>query len=208
MLVFATANIAVFATPKTGSTALYMALRKHAQIVLAGQPRFKHMTVRKYERHFEPFLEGAYGLKPERVAAMREPLEYLRSWYKYRQRPELTRASQSTENVSFEEFALAAIASDPPAYAAVGPQLEFLSNATGEVGIHHLFSHEDGLMTAFISERLGKDVRTKPHNVSPIVPTDLSAEADQRIRTALAADYAIWDRIRAAGGYLPTGYGT
>lgn len=206
MLIFVPANLAVFATPKTGTTAFYLATKKHAQIIFAGQPRFKHMTVRKYERHLQPFLAEAYNLKPERVATMREPIDYLRSWYKYRQRDDLLRADQSTQGKTFDEFALAAVSDDPPKFAAVGPQSEFLGTETGEIGIHHLFSYEDDLMARFVSVRLEKLIQTKEQNVSPKVPADLEPDMEKRVRQALSREYEVWQKIRDAGGYLETGY--
>lgn len=202
MLIFAPANLAVFATPKTGSTALYLAFRKHAQIVMAGQPRFKHVSLTKYERHIAPMLADGFGLTPDRAAAIREPLDYLRSWYRYRQRPDMARAHQSATGISFEAFALAAISDAPPAYAAVGRQIDFLSNAAG-VAVGHLFTQEDELLPAFIAERIGLEaVKVGRQNVSPAAPTDISAKAEAQVRAAWAADCALWARVADAGGAL------
>lgn len=202
MLVFAPANLAVFATPKTGSTAFYLAFRKHAQIAMAGQPRFKHVSLAKYERHIAPMLAEGFGLTPDRAAAIRAPLDYLASWYRYRQRPDMARAHQSAAGISFEEFALAAISDTPPAYAAVGRQVDFLSTGAG-VAVDHLFTQEDELLPAFVAERLGLDrVKLGRQNVSPPAPTDISPAAEARVRAAWAADCALWDRVAAAGGYL------
>lgn len=202
MLIFAPANLAVFATPKTGSTALYLAFRKHAQIAMVGQPRFKHVSLTKYERHIAPMLAGGFGLVPERAAAIREPLDYLASWYRYRQRPDMARAHQSAAGVSFEEFALAAISDAPPPYAAVGRQMDFLSAGAG-VAVDHLFTQEDELLPAFIADRIGLEkVKLGRQNVSPAAPTDIAPTAAARIRAAWASDCALWQRVADAGGYL------
>jgi len=79
MLVFGDANLVLFAVPKTGSTAYHLALRGKADISLINKPFLKHMSMRKYEADFAPFLQKAYGLAPARVAVMRDPLEQLRS---------------------------------------------------------------------------------------------------------------------------------
>ncbi len=202
MLVFASANLAVFATPKTGSTALYLAFRKHAQIAMAGQPRFKHVSLSKYERHIAPMLRDGFSLTPDRAAAIREPLDYLRSWYRYRQRPDIARAHQSAAGVSFEDFALAAISDAPPPYAAVGRQVEFLSTSQG-VAVDHLFTQEDELLPAFIAEKLGLEtLKLGRQNVSPPADTLLSPGAEAQVRAAWAADCDLWQRVADAGGYL------
>ena len=54
MLVFAAANLVLFAVPKTGSTAYHLSLRGKAHSGLAGRAAIKHMTARKYEQHFAP----------------------------------------------------------------------------------------------------------------------------------------------------------
>jgi len=202
MLVFAPANLAVFATPKTGSTALYLAFRKHAQIAMAGQPRFKHVSLAKYERHIAPMLADGFGLTPERAAAIREPLDYLASWYRYRQRPDMARAHQSAAGVSFADFALAAISDTPPAYAAIGRQVDFLSTAAG-VAVDHLFTQEDELLPAFIAEKIGLEaIKLGRQNVSPPARTDLSQATAARVRAAWAADCDLWQRVADEGGYL------
>ena len=108
MLVFVDANIVLFAVPKTGSTAYHMALRGKADISLANKAGLKHMTARKYDRDFGPYLAQAHGLTPERVAVMRDPLEQLRSWYRYRQDPKRKGAGNSAAGLSFDDFVLAA----------------------------------------------------------------------------------------------------
>src|SRR5689334_15601464 len=98
--------------PKCASTSTEAILRPYGQIVTGNSPDFKHMPYRVYERFFRPFLKakvkGRFS-QIEVVCLFREPVEWVNSWYRYRQRDELLRTPQkrrnSTKGMSFEEFA-------------------------------------------------------------------------------------------------------
>ena len=203
MLVFATADLVLFAVPKTGSTAYHLALRSKADIVLAGRASIKHMTVRKYERHFAPYLAQAHGLAPERVAVIRDPLEYLRSWYRYRQRPNGPAETKRIRDMGFDAFVLAALEPKPPAFAKTGTQRAFVSGRDGEIAVDHLFAYERPLaLRTFLSERLGFAVTPAQKNVSPPADTAISPAVEARLRQVQAAEFDLHARVMAAGGHL------
>lgn len=208
MLVFANANLVLFAVPKTGSTAYHLALRGKADIVLAGRAAIKHMTARKYDRHFAPYLAQAHGLTPERVAVIRDPLEQVRSWYRYRQRPDTAGRPNSAAGLSFDEFVLASLQDDPPPYARLGNQLAFVSDRQGTIRIDHLFAYERPVVfRQFLSDRLGFEVKTDQKNVSLPAPTPISPQVEARLRAARTDEFALHDSILAAGGHLVTTLG-
>ncbi len=208
MLVFAAANLVLFAVPKTGSTAYHLALRGKADIVLAGRAAIKHMTARKYDRHFAPYLAQAHGLTPDRVAVIRDPLEQIRSWYRYRQRPETAGRPNSAAGLSFDEFVLATLQDNPPPYANLGSQRAFVSDRHGAIRVEHLFAYERPLIfRQFLSERLGFEVKTEQKNVSPAAPTPISADVEARLRAARADEFALHESILATGGHLVTPLG-
>ncbi|MGJ8557019.1 MAG: hypothetical protein ACSHW6_08260, partial [Sulfitobacter geojensis] len=82
MLVFLRHKITFLATPKTGTTAVEMALKPRAEIVFSKNR--KHITAVRYANKIAPFLEDTFGVRPASVAVMREPVDQIRSWYKYR----------------------------------------------------------------------------------------------------------------------------
>ncbi|CUH68295.1 hypothetical protein TG4357_03498 [Thalassovita gelatinovora] len=203
MLVFVDANLVLFAVPKTGSTAYHLALKGKAEISFSGKAAYKHMSLRKYERHFGPYLREAHGLTPERVAVMRHPIEQIRSWYRYRSRPTPKKEKGVLEGMRFDDFVAEVIAPRPPEFARIGSQLTFLASEDGAVRVDHLFAYERPLLLRqFLSARLGQDFETKQKNVSPQIDAPLSAEMEARLRDARAEDFALYDRIVAAGGYL------
>ena len=203
MLVFVDANLTLFAVPKTGSTAYHVSLRGGADIVLAHKGYLKHMTVRAYARHVAPWLDTAHGLRPERAAVVRDPLDHLRSWYRYRHRPERRGTPRSAADVDFDDFVLAAIADAPPPYADIGSQHAFLADADGAVRVEHLFAYERlDVFHRFMEERLNRDITVSRRNVSPAADTPVSPAVEARLRAARAADFDLHARIVAAGGHL------
>lgn len=205
MLVISEANIVILAVPKTGSTALEGALRHQADIVF-GRGR-KHITAQRYRNRVAPFLERTFGERLETVAVMREPLEQLRSWFCYRSQPRHAHTSKSTQEMTFNEFIRAVLKDSPPKHARVGSQFRFLTDAHGGLLVTHLFSygHQPKLLE-FLSHRIGEDVALARENVSPIRDTDLSARIEKKLRTQRASDFALYNRLMAANGYLGPGW--
>ncbi|MGR3323094.1 MAG: hypothetical protein ACU0DK_14320 [Pseudooceanicola sp.] len=205
MLVFTRANFTLFAVPKTGSTAYHVALKNKAQIVLAQDTALKHMTLRKYDRWFAPYLKGAHDLSPDRVAVMRNPVEQVRSWYRYRMRPKVAGGPNDLTGMSFDDFIGDVIAKRPPEHARIGSQFVFLTSPEGELRVTHLFAYERrDLLDDFLSDRLGEAVETKRKNVSPEVDAPLSAAAEEAFLKARPEEWALYESLMMAGGRLET----
>ncbi|MGH1466498.1 MAG: hypothetical protein ACRBBQ_14180 [Cognatishimia sp.] len=201
MQIYFKQNLAFLATPKTGSTAYEMTLRKHADIVFA--KRRKHMTAGQFQRKMTPFLDDFYGISPERLAVMRHPIEQIRSWYRYRTAPKSGRSDASTANLSFDDFVLAVLQEPQPKFAAIGSQYGFLSMADGSVPVHHLFAYEaQSTLRKFLEQRFDEKLSFPNKNVSPPKPAPLSPEVEQKLRQARAAEFALYDRIQQADGHL------
>ena len=201
MLIFPEHGLTYLATPKTGTTAVHLSLQGHADIVFKG-PR-KHMTARRYRKHVEPFLRKAYGVTPETVAVMRNPVEQLRSWYKYRSRENIAGSDRSTTGMSFDDYVQAVVAPNPPEHAQVGSQFKFLTDHKGKVLVTHLFDYDNQTgLVAFLSGKLGCDVRLGRHNVSPDIDAPLSVETEMLLRARREKEFALYDALKSANGYL------
>ena len=204
MLVFLKHNLVFFAVPKTGTTSYQAALKGKADIIMRGAPAVKHLNMRKYERSFGPFLQKAFNLVPERMGVMREPLDLMRSWYKYRSRLKAD-DKNSTANMSFEQFIELSLQFKPPSVAAVGTQMNFLAGKSGKNGMHHLFAIEHAeLLDEFLANIFEEPMKIPRKNVSPKAPTPISDELALRFREERADEYALYDALIASGGYLST----
>lgn len=202
MLIFLDARLAFLATPKTGTTAVEAALKRHADLVF--QRTRKHMPARRFNRKVAPFVANTFGIPLETVAIMREPTEQLRSWFRYRARDDKIGTPQSTRSVSFDRFVKDIIAEKPPEYARINGQFSFLT-MKGTLAVTHLFAypHMD-TFRRFMEQRLDVALEFKRQNVSPEFDAPLGNEVAARLRTARADEFALYDRLLEHGGYLHT----
>lgn len=191
MLVFWEQRLAFLATPKTGSTAIAAALESLAAVSIQRPPLLKHTTVHRYRRFIGPYLEAASKESFTLVALMREPTDWLGSWYRFRQREE-TEPAKSTRDISFDEFVRAWCREDRPDFADVGSQGRFLRPRQG-VGVDRLFRYEAiGTFVHFLEDRLGCEIILPRLNVSPEGTTDLTPATEALLREAAAEDFALY----------------
>jgi hypothetical protein len=198
MIVSLRRRIAFLAMPKAASTAIEAALAPHADIVISGDPRLKHMPLRRYTRFVAPLL-AAYDARPvETLCLIREPLDWLASWYRYRRREGLSEPGKRTDGMSFAGFVEAWLAAEPPPFARVGRPAEFLRPRAGGPGIDHLFRYEAiGACEAFLAGRFAAPFRFAHLNVSPPAGVDLPPALRARAEAALAEDYRLWHGARS-----------
>lgn len=193
MLIFWKQRLAILAVPKTGTTALETALAPLADAAILNPPGLKHCTVAKYRKELAPFFEQK-GRRPlELVAVMREPIEWLGSWYRYRSRPALTGQENSTAGITFDAFVEAYLTEDQPSFAKVGAQSKFLQGS-----VDHLFRHDRPAdLLSFLSKRLGPLPAFDRHNESPTAKTSLSPMVEAHLRAERVEDFALWATLAA-----------
>jgi len=202
MLVCTAQNLAFIAVPKTGTTAIEMALRPRADIIF-GKHR-KHMTAQRFHRKIAPFLAEAFDLRPECMAIMRAPEEQIRSWYRYRTGERQKGTENSTFQMSFDEFVQDVISEGPPPHAGIGSQWKMLTGGS-KVLVHHLFCYESQpVMRTFLNDRFGESIEIGVKNVSPPAEAPLEPKTRAALRRARAEEYALYDRLCDAGGHLRT----
>ena len=197
MLVFLKAGLVILATPKTGSTALHLALGRQADIVTRGLPAAKHIAFGKYRRLAAPLVESLPGPPPQVCALVREPVDWLGSWYRYRRSGALAGTDRSTAGMTFEDFALAWLSDTPPPCARVGNQAGFLTLPRCGTPVDILWRYEafDAFLD-WLSDRLDTPITLPDSNVSPPAPLELSAATRARLDAALAPDRALWEGAR------------
>lgn len=201
MLIFVKERLVFLSMPKTGTTAYQTALAERADIVVSDPPELKHAPIYRYDRFFRPIFEKVCKAEMETLAVVREPIGWLGSWYRYRQRPFLAGKPNATHGISFDEFVLAYMKGDKPAFANVGSQARFLTPRPGAAPVTHLFRYEDpARLDAFLEERLGVRIETGRENVSPALPLTLSPDIETRLRRKCAEEFALYEGIADDGG--------
>lgn len=86
MLVFIEKNLVFLSMPKTASTAFIAALTPYASMIIKSPPGVKHMNLRRFDNRLRPLIEKNQSVPIETLAVIRHPLDWLGSWYRYRQR--------------------------------------------------------------------------------------------------------------------------
>lgn len=197
MLVFWKERLVFLAVPKTGTSAYEHALAPRASMVVNTPPELKHAPVYRYNRFFRPMFEKVGGEDMELLAVIREPIDWLGSWYRYRQRPFLDGRPTSTKGISFDDFCQAYAKGDRPPFANVGSQAKFVEPRPNGVSIKHLYRYENqaGLIE-FLEDRLDEKLSLPRSNVSPDRALDLSKETREKLMRKCAADFEVWERAR------------
>jgi hypothetical protein len=197
MLVFWKARLVLLAVPKTGSSAYETALAPHASMAVLDPPELKHAPVYRYNRFFRPMFEKVGG-EMELMAVVREPVSWLGSWYRYRQRPFLDGRPTSTSGISFDDFVTAYTKGERPRFANVGSQSKFIEPRPNGTAVSHLFRYENQAgLVGFLEDRLGLTLDLPRSNVSPRAELRLSPKVEEELRRKCAADFALWDSARA-----------
>ena len=204
MLIFARQKLVFLSVPKTGSTAYARALAEHAALVVTAPPELKHAPVFRYNRFFREMVERFVGADITIVAVMREPLDWLGSWYRYRSRDVLRGHPNSTYGMSFDTFVEAYCDPDPPDFARVGSQAKFLEPQRNGTRVTHLFRYEDQRsLQGFLAERLGVVVAPEHANRSPDRIVSLAPATRDLLHRTCASDFALYAGIGKNGVYEP-----
>ncbi|MWD27372.1 gamma-glutamyl kinase [Aquicoccus sp. SCR17] len=197
MLVFWKQRLVFMAVPKTGTSAYARALGDRADLVVRDPPELKHAPVYRYNRFFRPLYEKLMDTEMELMAVVREPVSWLGSWYRYRQRPFMRGRPNSTEGVSFDDFVRGYMQGQRPAWANVGSQAKFVEPTKNGCRVHHLFRYENqARLIDFLESRLEVTLDLPRENVSPRRDLALSPEVERRLRRKCAAEFELWESIQ------------
>ncbi|MEI4486614.1 hypothetical protein V8J36_10465 [Frigidibacter sp. MR17.14] len=195
MLVFWKPRLVFLANSRTGSTSIEMALESLANVAIARPPELKHTDARSYRSHLAPFLSGAAeGARFETVAVIREPLDWLASWYRERHPDEDENPAAAGD---FEGFVEAFLADGSDRPLGIESQAAFLTDGAGALCVDHLFRYEEiGQLVEFLEDRLGCEITLPRLRASAPAETAISAGLRTRLAGRLAEDRAIWDAAR------------
>lgn len=196
MMVFYRARLVLLSVPKTGTTALQSALRPHADLVISDPPELKHAPLYRYNRWVRPMYEKVCGAELEVVAIMREPISWLGSWYRFRQRPHLDGRPVSTKDMSFDEFVTDYCRGNRPPHANVGSQAKFLEAQPNGCRVTHLFAYENlAPFHTFMQDRTGLSYNTQQENVSPDGDLSLSTATEEKLKRKHPEEFALYGSI-------------
>ncbi|WP_435228908.1 sulfotransferase family 2 domain-containing protein [Pseudopelagicola sp. nBUS_20] len=197
MLVFWNQNLVFLSVPKTGTTAMEATMAPFADIVISHPPELKHAPLYRYNRFIQPMFERVCKREHmETMAVVREPISWLGSWFRYRQREGIRGHPNSTHDLSFDDFVQAYMQPKSPPFAKVGSQVRFLEPNKKGKKINHLFRYDkQEKLREFLENRLERKLNFQRRNVSPKLNLFLSQETEAKLRRKFYADFALYESI-------------
>lgn len=190
MLIFWEKRLVFLATPKAGSTAIEAALQPLANVAVQRPAELKHTSLATYRSHIAPWLHDATGTRFTTVALMREPLGWLQSWFRFRQRDDHDDPDHAMADLSFADFTQAHINGQ----AGIGTQSQFLTQGQDRVDV--IFRYEQMQdFTHFLEDRLDCAIQLPRLNVPPEVDVSLEAAQEQALRQFMQRDVALYAAI-------------
>lgn len=159
----------LLSNPKSGTTAYEDAFGKFAEVHVGGTPKWKHLNYYRMRQHFGDIFERANCTI---LTVVRDPIETVESWYKYRTRKGLSNPKHKWHHryagdISFEQFVEEWNARSSKR-AEAPSSVNFCFNENDELApstyIH--YSNIDDLRKV-LSQKVGKDVKVPPKNISP-----------------------------------------
>lgn len=194
MLIFWEHRLVFLATPKAGSTAIEMALDSLASASLQRPSALKHTDIASYRRYLGPWLKAQTGEEFTTVALMREPVDWLRSWYRFKLRDDLDDPLHQMEGISFADFAALYARQDAGQLATIGTQAAFLTD--GHDRVDRIFRYEQiDDFVDFLEGRLDCAIELPRINVPPSVDVHLPDQAERDLRQAMAQDLTLYASV-------------
>ena len=197
-------------TPKCASTSIENALLDISDISFTGNPTLKHINARVYQRRFLPMYQSLLpNSNLESFCVIRDPIEWLGSWYRYRSRKQLSDPNRPnhknyTGNMTFSEFVEAYLqpSQSRPPYARVGSIYDFVRDNNNEVGVDRIFSVENlKELQNYLKIKTGKDINIPINNVSKKTELFLEGDLDVRLRSYMERDLLLHKFIKNNGSY-------
>lgn len=204
MLIGVKKRFVFIANSKTASTSIEKALVGHAEIQRGGTPQRKHILLRAALREYD-FLFGREGYGAGgffKFGVMRDPVEWIQSWYRYRKGNKV--AYRLAEGTSFADFWQDWLA-NPAKSGKKRLQSNAFTRMNGTLIADYIIPFPDlESQFATIMQGLGIDAKLAHQNVSKIRELDAppSEELMTEIHAYFAEDYAIYrqlDEINAQG---------
>lgn len=196
MLVFYDEKLVLLSVPKTGTSAYQEALQTRADLAITNPPELKHAPLYRYNRWIRPMFERVCDVELEVAAVMREPVSWLGSWYRFRQRPFMLGKTNATHGISFDQFVRDYCKGQQPGHANVGSQAKFLEAQKNGCHVTHLFRYEDQpAIQYFLEDRLKVKISLQKCNVSPVMDLTLSPEIEALYRRKKPEEFDLYDSI-------------
>ena len=195
MLIFVNQGLIVYSVPKTGSTSIEKAIGKGASIKLSGtgDNGLKHINSRKFNKWSRTLRREFPNQQFVSCCVIREPLDRLKSWYRYKSRDTLKNQKRYVGNITFEEYLNNLC--DKIEKKSTRYYLNSLSRfliSRDKINVDRIFPYEKiEQFTDFLSLKLNKEIILPRKNVSPEISSSklqVSEETLKRLNPLISLD--------------------
>ena len=209
MLIFANQGLIVFALPKTGTTSIDTAIGNKATIRLKGTKGMglKHINAKRFNKWNKALKQEFPNQKFVSCCVMREPIDWISSWFRYRSRESLKNSSRYTGNLTFEEYLCNLCdryeKKSSKSLKLMGQSKFIIRKNT--IGIDRIFPYEKiDNFTQFISKKLDIKIELPKRNISPELSKskmEISKETLEKLKPFISLDVNIYNEIVKMGSY-------
>ena len=201
-------KFAFLCTPKCASTSIEEAISEFCSISFSGFSKLKHLNARTYAERILPLHQHLFpALNIESFCMIRDPLEWIQSWYQFRSRAELNNPNHRHHNryagnIRYNEFIELYIADgNRPPFARIRTLYEFMRLDNGDIGVDYIFPLDRmDLVSDFISRKTGTTIHLPHRNVSPQTSgLKLDKALEASLRDHLSVDIALYNLVKKNG---------
>lgn len=201
MLVFVEERLCIIQNTKCASSSMHSLLSDRADIVLRGHTSLKHIEF-SLAKPLLPYILPA-GLSADEfefIGLVRQPIDWLQSWYKYRQRPAIKKTPRHVGNISFDRFISDSIPESQ--------QFNYLKEIGGDLGVDKAFAFERlDLFENYLSKKLSCAIRlpikNTSKNLNAVNHLNISPETLQIIEKKFRKDFLLHAScLETVDGYI------
>ncbi|MBN2741280.1 MAG: hypothetical protein JXR35_10295, partial [Rhodobacteraceae bacterium] len=172
------------------------ALEPLADVAIQRPADLKHTSAQDFQGHLAPYLAQKSGEMFTTVALMRQPIDWLRSWYRFRLRDDDEDPQHPMIGRTFEQFAQDYMATPRPAHANLSSQSEFLCDAAGTCAVDTIFRYDQiDRFVHFLEDQLDFAITLPRVNVPPAVDVTLSEQTQTALIQAMARDFTLYNSL-------------
>ena len=192
--------------PKTGTTSIDKALEKNATIRFAKSKKFglKHICPSDFQKWQEVLEMQFPGKKFESCCIMREPIDWIRSWYKYRSREAIKNQKTFTGDITFDQYLKSFCEKEVPTKSLLNQQSRYLFPKK-KILIDRIFPYEKfNLFLDYLTEKIGQKIEIENKNISPKVEEDkliIKEDTLKMIKKYISLDQKIYSQIIELGSF-------
>ncbi|WP_411840555.1 sulfotransferase family 2 domain-containing protein [Paracoccus sp. ME4] len=194
MIIFWRKSLVMLSVPKTGTHSYIDHLQYHADIVIKHPQNLKHMGIKQFNKKILPLFPNQ-ETDIDYFGYIRNPADWLWSWYRYRSRPEINNRPSSTAGISFRQFIDDYLDPNTPPHANVGRQSSILTSSNPNISANIIFKYENrDTANSYLSQRLGIAVNPdKFLNRSPVMNSCISKEEVAILERSIPFEFELYE---------------